>query len=367
MQVLTQKRKDAKKKYFLFPPLCLCVSALKSFSPILPIFLFAWTCAFAENNFLLFSGSSNQELSQKVADYLGAPLGKALIGKFNDGEIQIQIQENVRGKDVFVIQSGCQSPNQTVNDNLMELFLLVRTLKRASAQTITAVIPYYGYARQDRKVHSRVPISAADIAILLEHGGVDRVLTVDLHCGQIQGFFRNIPVDNLFASPLFVSYIAEKNLKNIVIVSPDVGGVERANKFAEYLRKMGIESKITLISKERIHAGVIENMRLIGDVKGANAIIIDDMCDTGGTLVKAAELLKKEGASHVYAIVTHPVFSGSALQKLQNSPIEEMIVSDTIPLKGEAPSNLRLVSVAPLLGEAIRRIDSGESVSVLFE
>ena len=322
---------------------------------------------YANNQIMLFTGNANNELAQKVADYLEVPLGAALVSEFNDGEIQIQIKENVRGKDVFIVQPTCKNVTRSINDNLMELFLLVRTMKRASSNSITAVIPYYGYARQDRKISPRVPISAADIALLLETAGVDRVLTVDLHCGQIQGFFRNAPVDNLFASSLFVSYIASKDLSNIVIVSPDAGGVERAKKFAESLNKQGIETEIALISKERAKAGVIASMNLIGNVTGADAIIIDDMCDTAGTLVKAAELLKNQGANRVFAIVTHPVFSGNALEKIQNSVLEEMIVSDTIPLRGNIPSNIRLISVAPLLGEAIRRIDEGESISVLFE
>ncbi|MBX9923198.1 MAG: ribose-phosphate pyrophosphokinase [Rhabdochlamydiaceae bacterium] len=319
------------------------------------------------NQIMLFTGNANIELAQKVAEYLEIPLGSALVKEFNDGEIRIHVQESVRGQDVYIVQPTCQNDSQSVNDNLMELFLLVRTMKRASAASITAVIPYYGYARQDRKTTSRVPISAADIALLLETAGIDRLVTVDLHCGQIQGFFRNVPVDNLFASTLFVSYIESKGLENIVVVSPDAGGVERAKKFSESLNKRGIETDMALISKERAQAGVVASMNLIGCVEGCCAIIIDDLCDTGGTLVKAAQLLKDNGASRVFAIVTHPVFSGQALEKIRNSVLEEMITSDTIPLRGEVPSNVHLISVAPLLGEAIRRIDQGESISVLFE
>lgn len=321
----------------------------------------------ASDQMMLFSGRGNHELSEKVADYLNISLGSALVGEFNDGEVQIQVKESVRGKDVFIIQPTCQNTEQSVNDTLMELFLFVRTMKRASAGKITAVIPYYGYARQDRKVASRVPISAADVALLLETAGVDRVVTVDLHCGQIQGFFRDAPVDNLFASSLFVSYIASKNLEHIVVVSPDAGGVERAKKFSEALNKKGIATDIALISKERAKAGVIASMNLIGCVEGADAIIVDDLCDTGGTLAKAAELLKTKGANRVFAVVTHPVFSGSALENIENSVLEEMIISDTIPLRGNTPSNIHLISIAPLLGEAIRRLDQGESISALFE
>ncbi|MBS0626926.1 MAG: ribose-phosphate diphosphokinase, partial [Verrucomicrobia bacterium] len=246
-------------------------------------------------------------------------------------------------------------------------FLLVRTAKRASAKNITAVIPYYGYARQDRKTAGRVPISAADIALMLEVAGVDRVITIDLHCGQIQGFFRDAPVDNLYASFMFISYFEQKNLENIVVVSPDAGGVERTKTFKDNLIKRGIPAEMAIISKQRAKAGVVGSMNLIGDVNGADAIIVDDMCDTGGTLVKAAQLLKDQGANRVFAVITHPVFSGNALEKIENSVIDEMIISDTIPLRGEAPSNVRVISVASLIGEAICRIQSGKSISELFE
>lgn len=316
---------------------------------------------------ILFSGNANKELAEKVADYLEIPLGKGVVNKFNDGEIQIQIKESVRGKNVYIIQPTCLGENQSVNDNLMELFLLIRTMKRASADSITAIIPYYGYARQDRKSASRVPISAADVALMLETAGLDRIVTVDLHCGQIQGFFHNVPVDNLYAAPLFVSYMSKKDLKNIVVVSPDAGGVERAKKFADALKRNGIPAEMALISKERAKAGVVARMNLIGDVEDADAVIIDDLCDTGGTLVKAAQLLKDKGANRVYAIVTHPVFTGNALENIDSSAIDEMIITDTIPLRGALPNNLHLTSIVPLLGEAISRIQNGESISVLFE
>lgn len=318
------------------------------------------------NQALLFTGNANTELAEKVAAHLNISLGQASINKFNDGEIQIHINESVRNKDVFILQSNCLSEKQSINDNLMELFLLVRTMKRSSAASITAVIPYYGYARQDRKSAPRVPISAADIALMLETAGVDRVVTVDLHCGQIQGFFHHAPVDNLYASPLFISYFAAKNLNNIVIVSPDAGGVERAKKFSDSLNAKGIITDMAIISKQRAKAGVVESMNLIGDVTGADAIIIDDLCDTAGTLVKAAQLLKDQGANRVFAVVTHPVFSGNALEKIKNSVIEEMVITDTIPLRDEAPENLTRISVAPLIAEALRRIQLGESVSDLF-
>jgi len=315
---------------------------------------------------LIFSGNATMDLANKVAEYLHIPLGKALVQKFNDGEIQIQIQENVRNRDVFIIQSTCPSATQSINDNLMELFLLVRTMKRSSTGSITVVIPYYGYARQDRKTTPRVPISAADVAMLLEQAGVDRVLTVDLHCGQIQGFFRNAPVDNLYAASVFIPYLAEKDLQNVVVVSPDAGGVDRANKFLKQLEKKGIPADIAMISKQRAAAGVIGSMNLIGDVTNADAIIVDDMCDTGGTLVKAAQLLKDSGARRVFAVITHPVFSSKAMEKIGASVLEEMIIADTIPLRGTVPANITTISVAPLLGQAILRIQCGESVSALF-
>lgn len=315
---------------------------------------------------IIFSGNANHLLAEKIAQYLGVSLGEIDLGRFNDGEIRVSINTNVRNRDIFIVQSNCPSEHQSINDTIMELFLMVRTLKRASAASITAVIPYYGYARQDRKTSGRVPISAADIAMMLEEAGVDRVVTIDLHCGQIQGFFHHIPVDNLFALPLFTSYFLDKNLHNIVIVSPDAGGVERAKKFSENLNRCGINTEMALISKQRAAAGVIASMGLIGDVVDADAIIIDDMCDTGGTLVQAAALLKEKGARRVFAVVTHPVFSNTALALIQDSIIDEMVVTDTIPLRGEVPSNIHTISVSALLGEAIHRIHSGESLSALF-
>lgn len=320
-----------------------------------------------EGPFLFFAGNSNPVLAQEVAEQLGVPLGSATVSTFNDGETRIRINENVRNRDVVIIQSNCSTATRSVNENIMELYLMIRTMKRASAKSITAVIPYFGYARQDRKTDSRVPISAADIALLLEMAGANRVVSIDLHCGQIQGFFRHIPVDNLYASSALAPYFAAKSLQNTVIVSPDAGGVERAKRFQELLLAFGIESQLAMIVKQRAEAGVVDKMDLIGDVNGADAIIVDDLCDTGGTLVKAAQLLKDKGAVHVYTAITHPVFSGNALEKIGKSPIDEMVITDTIPLKGNAPDNIKTISIAPLLAEAIGRIQSGESVSALFE
>lgn len=318
-------------------------------------------------NALIFSGNANPALAEKVAADLGVSLGSADVSKFNDGEISIRINDNVRGKDIFVIQSTCPTATQSINDNLMELFLLIRTLRRASAGSITVVIPYYGYARQDRKTTSRVPISAADVAAMIERSGADRILTVDLHCGQIQGFFRDIPVDNLYASVVFIPHIITRDLKNVVVVSPDAGGVDRANKFQQKLSQLCIDSNMALISKQRACAGVIASMNLIGDVQDADAIIVDDMVDTGSTLVKAAELLKENGARRVFAVITHPVFSCNAMEKIGNSVIDELIIADTIPLRGEVPANISYISVSSLIAQAISRIAHGESISEIFQ
>ncbi|MBP6870292.1 ribose-phosphate pyrophosphokinase [Candidatus Babeliales bacterium] len=315
---------------------------------------------------VIFSGNANHALAEKIAHHLGVSLGSATISRFNDGEINIHINESVRGKHVFVIQSTCSNTTESINDNLMELLLLIRTFKRASAGTITVVMPYYGYARQDRKSSPRVPISAADVATMIELAGADRILTVDLHCGQIQGFFRDIPVDNLFAAKTFIPYLIEQNLVNPVVVSPDAGGVERASKFLQSLEKQGISADMALISKQRASAGVIASMNLIGNVQGADAIIVDDICDTAGTLIKAAQLLKDQGAHRVFAVITHAVFSGDAMEKIRNSVIDELIIADTIPAKGDVPSNIAYISVSSLIAQAIYRIHHSESVSELF-
>lgn len=295
-------------------------------------------------------------LAEAVCGYLGIPLGDAFVGRFSDGEVNVQIKESVRGDDVFVIQPTCPP----VNENLMELLVMIDALKRASAGRITAVIPYFGYARQDRKVQPRVPISARLVADLITTAGADRVLTVDLHAGQIQGFF-NIPVDNLAAFPIFMDYV-QKNLRDgeFVVVSPDAGGVERARLFA---KRMGWP--LAIIDKRRDQPNVAEVMHVIGDVKGKKAFILDDMIDTAGTLVKSAKALLEEGAVAVYAAATHPVFSGPAHERIESSSIEEVIVTDTIPLRKEF-TKVKVLSIADLLGEAIRRIHHEESVSSLF-
>lgn len=305
----------------------------------------------------IFSGRSNPELAEAIADYLGTSVGPMLIKNFSDGEVYVQIKESIRGDDVFIVQPVCEP----VNENLMELLIIIDAFKRASAKTITAVIPYYAYARQDRKTSGREAISAKLVADLLTTAGADRVLAMDLHTGQIQGYF-NILVDHIYSTPILIKYIKEKNLKDIVAVSPDAGGVERTRAFAKKLN-----CPIAIIDKRRRAHNVAEVENVIGDVKGKIAIIFDDMIDTAGTLVAGAELLIKEGAKEVYACAAHPVFSGPALERLAKSPIKEIIITNTIPLKEGASSNITQLSIAPLLGEAITRIHDDESISSLFE
>ncbi|MES2199036.1 MAG: ribose-phosphate diphosphokinase [Chlamydiota bacterium] len=315
---------------------------------------------------ILFSGNANLPLAEKIANYLGTALGSATLRKFNDGEIHFPKEESIRGKNVLILQSSYTSSGQSINDSLLELYLLVRTMKRASAASITAIIPYYGHTRQDRKISQRAPVSTADIALFLEVAGVDRVATLDLQCGQIQGFFRNIPVDNLYAASLFVPYFAVKDLCNIVVISPNIEGVERAKKFAEGLEKYGISTDTALISKQYNLVEMTPSMVLVGNVKDSDVILVDDICDKADTLIKVAQLLKEQGAHRIFAIITHPVFSDSTLEKIGNSAIEEMVIADTVPLRETAPSNIRSISVAPLLGSAIRRTQVGESLAELF-
>ncbi|MBI5409800.1 MAG: ribose-phosphate pyrophosphokinase [Nitrospirae bacterium] len=306
----------------------------------------------------LFTGNSNRALAKEIADFLKIPVGEATVSTFSDGEITVQINENVRGSDVFVIQSTCTP----VNDNIMELLLMIDALKRASAGRITAVIPYYGYARQDRKAQPRVPISARLVADLLSATGIHRVLTIDLHAGQIQGFF-NIPVDHLYSSPVLADYVKKEYLNDIVIVSPDAGGVERARAFAKRLN-----SSLAIIDKRREKANVSQVMHVIGDVKGKDAILFDDMIDTAGTITQAAAAIKENGARSVVAACAHAVLSGPALDRINESALEKVIVTNTIPMdsKQERCKKLTVLSVASLLGEAIKRIHEETSISSLF-
>ena len=310
-------------------------------------------------NTVLFTGNANPALAQEMAAHLGVELGQAEVGRFSDGEVTVEIQQNVRARDVFVVQPTC-SPT---NENLMELFIMVDALKRASARRITAVIPYYGYARMDRRPRSmRVPISAKVVANMLESVGVERMLTMDLHADQIQGFF-DIPVDNIYASPVLLSDLKSKAYADLVVISPDVGGVVRARALA---KQLGCD--LAIIDKRRPTANVSEVMHVIGEIEGRNCVIMDDMIDTAGTLVKAAEVLKERGARSVYAYCTHPVFSGPAIERISASQIDEVVITNTIPLNAAARAcpKIRQLSVAFLFAESIRRISDGESVTSLF-
>ncbi|MCM0043336.1 MAG: ribose-phosphate pyrophosphokinase [Burkholderiaceae bacterium] len=310
-------------------------------------------------NLMVFTGSATPDLAAGVAQQLGIPLGKAVVSRFSDGEIVVEINENVRGKDVFVLQSTCAP----TNDNLMEIMLMVDALKRASAGRITAVLPYYGYARQDRRPRSaRVAISAKVVANMLQDVGVGRVLIMDLHADQIQGFF-DIPVDNIYASPVLLDDLVQKNYEDLLVVSPDVGGVVRARALA---KKLGCD--LAIIDKRRPKANVSEVMHIIGEVEGRNCVIMDDMVDTAGTLTKAAEVLKARGAKKVVAYCTHPVLSGPAIERIEQSPLDELVVTDTIPLSAQASGcgKIRQLTCAPLLAETIRRISKGDSVMSLF-
>ncbi len=310
-------------------------------------------------NTVLFTGNANPVLAQEIASHLGVELGQAAVGRFSDGEVEVKILQNVRARDVFVVQPTCAPTNEA----LMELFIMVDALKRASARRITAVIPYFGYARQDRRPRStRVPISAKVVANMLETVGVERLLTMDLHADQIQGFF-DIPVDNIYASPVLLSDLRSKNYPDLVVISPDVGGVVRARALAKQLG-----CGLAIIDKRRPTANVSEVMHVIGEVEGRHCVIVDDMIDTAGTLTKAAEVLKERGARSVYAYCTHPVFSGPAVERLKASQIDEVVITNTIPLSdaARACTNIRQLSVAFLFAETIRRISDGESVTSLF-
>jgi ribose-phosphate pyrophosphokinase len=305
--------------------------------------------------FKLFSGTANPKVAQDIADYLDRPLSKITVNRFSDGEINVQIGESVRGIDCFIVQPTCAP----ANDNLMELLIITDAMRRASANSITAIIPYFGYARQDRKAAPRVPISAKLVANMMEKAGIDRVVTIDLHAGQIQGFF-DIPVDNLYGSILFFEYFKEKHLKNPIIASPDIGGVARARYFAS---KLGLD--MVIVDKRREKANVSEVMNIIGDVKGKDVILIDDMIDTAGTICHAAKALKEKGAVSVMAFATHGVLSGPAIDRIKNSVLDEVIISDTIPFK-KTCKKIKILSTAKLFAEVIRRIVYNESVNKLF-
>ncbi|MBU0993092.1 MAG: ribose-phosphate pyrophosphokinase [Proteobacteria bacterium] len=311
------------------------------------------------NGFKIFTGNSNPDFAKKVCEYLNETLGSAKVNKFSDDEIQIEIQENVRSQEVFIVQSTCEP----VNDNLMEILLMADALKRSSAKKISAVIPYFGYSRQDKKVIPRVPISAKLVADLLEKAGISRIITMDLHAGQIQGFF-NVPVDNLYAAPIILDFIKSNYHNNdIVIVSPDAGGVERARAFAKRL-----DAGLAIIDKRRDAPNVAKAMAVIGNVEGKKAIIIDDMVDTAGTLTEGVEALLDNGAMEVHCCCSHPVLSGPAINRINKSRLKTLVVTNTIPLNGKAVEcdKIKVLSVASLIGEGMRRSFKGESVSSLF-
>jgi ribose-phosphate pyrophosphokinase len=309
---------------------------------------------------MIFTGNANPDMAADIATNLGIRLGSAAVGRFSDGEVTVEINQNVRARDVFVVQSTCAP----TNENLMELLIMVDALKRASAERITAVIPYFGYARQDRRPRStRVPITAKVVANMLQTAGVSRLLTMDLHADQIQGFF-DIPVDNIYASPVLLSDLQLKNYDDLIVVSPDVGGVVRARAIAKQL-----DCDLAIIDKRRPRANVSEVMHVIGEIENRNCVIMDDMIDTAGTLLKAAEVLKQRGAKKVYAYCTHPIFSGPAIERIERGDaLDEVVVTDTIPLSHAAAGcpKIRQLSVAPLIAETILRISKGESVMSLF-
>jgi ribose-phosphate pyrophosphokinase len=306
----------------------------------------------------IFTGNSNPELAKKISDYLSLPLGGASVNKFSDGEVQIEINENVRLKDIYIMQSTCNP----VNDNLVELLLMIDAFKRSSAKKITAVIPYFGYSRQDKKVAPRVPISAKLVSDMITLAGANRIITMDLHAGQIQGFF-NIPVDNLFAAPVLIDHIRKYFRDGLVIVSPDAGGVERARAFAKRL-----DADLAIIDKRRDAPNQAKAMAVIGDVKGKVAVILDDMADTAGTLTEAAEAVTKAGASEVHACCAHPVLSGPAIDRISNSALKSLVVTDTIPLAENARTcdKIKVLTISQLVGEAIIRSYRGDSVTSLF-
>lgn len=312
-----------------------------------------------ENRFRIFSGNANPDLAREIAAYLGTTVGDAVINRFNNGEVQVMINESVRGKDIFIVQPTC---GPLVNDNVMELLIMADAFKRASAAHVTAVVPYYGYARQDRKARGREPITAKLMADLMEAAGITRVVTIDLHAAQIQGFF-NIPFDHMPGGPLLAEYIKEKDLENMVVVSPDLGGVSRARGFAEIL-----QAPMAIIDKRRPEPGMCEVMNLIGDVKGKNCILVDDMVDTAGSLTEGARALKKFGANDIYACCTHPILTDPALGRIAQSDITELVVTNTIPLPpSKKHPKIKVLTIAPILAETILRIYNDWSVSQLFD
>jgi ribose-phosphate pyrophosphokinase len=319
-------------------------------------------------SFIIFSGSSSKHLTDEICDHLKCKQGDCDLQTFNDGEIKIKVNDSVRGKIVFVVHSITSTETKSVNDMLVELYLFIRTLKRAAAKKVIVFIPFYGYCRQDRKTEPRVPISASDVAMMLETAGADRIVAMELHCGQIQGFFRDIACDNIYSSCLLADTFVKEcsELNDLVVVSPDAGGVTRAKLFKEKLCDWNINSQLAILVKERGINGLINNVSLVGDVSGKDVVIVDDICDTGGTLLKAVEELKLFGANKIYVCITHGIFSGNALENIRNSPIEKMICSDSIPPK-DVPDNIKYVSTSYLLSRIINIFMNGGSINELFK
>lgn len=320
-----------------------------------------------KDSFRLFAGNSNPELAKEVANILGVDIDEAEVGRFHDGEIKITIDDNIKGKNIYILQSICSTKDASVNDNLMELYLLIRACKRSSAKRVVAVIPYMGYARQDRKYSEICPISASDIAMLLETAGADHIISLDIHSAQIQGFFHKAIVDNLMTNFLFVPYFVRKDLNKLVIVASYAGAIARSRKFMEGLNRFNIDSKLVVCSTLRQQIVVDDDMFLIGDVKGSDVLLVNDICDTAKSAVVVAKELKKNGARKIYACFTHGLFSHDAIDMIKNSDIDEMVISDTVPLRQEIPNNITQISVAPLIASAIRKTQRGESLSNLFK
>jgi len=345
---------------------------IKILTTFLLVFSFLFSTSYSLDNdidkdsFRLFAGNSNPELAAEVANILGVDINEAEVGKFHDGEVKIKINDSVKGKDIYILQSICKTKDASVNDNLMELYLLIRACKRSSAKRVIAVIPYLGYARQDRKYSEICPISASDIAMLLETAGVDHIISLDMHSAQIQGFYHQAIVDNLMTNFLVVPYFVRKDIPKIVVVASHSGAITRSIKFIDGLNRYNIDSRLVVCAMLP-QKKILSDMFLIGDVKGSDVLIVNDMCDTAKSVVATAKEVKKRGANKIYAYSTHGLFSHDAIEKIRNSDIDEMIITDTIPLKQEIPKNITQISIAPLIAAAIKRTQKGEPLSNLFK
>ena len=332
----------------------MCNNRLTKIVSIIFLYMISTILCADDTQYYIFTGSSNRKLAEDVAHNLRVPLGNAKVDRYKDGEINIKIYDNVKNKNVIIIQSMCKSVNASVNDSIMELYLMARTMKRAAAKSITAIIPYFGYARQDRKRFTGTPISASDLAMMLEVSGIDRIAAIDIHAEQIQGFFHNVPVDIIYPSTIMASYF--KDLKTPVLISVHSHSLDRVKRFRAQLLKQGISSKLALMYKQLSISGRIKKMDLIGNVKNSDVIIVEDMSDSGSTLSRSANILKEAGANEVYAIVTHPVFSDNAIDQIATSNCKEIIITDTIPIRSKLPKNMKQVSIAPLIAEYIKQL-----------